>query len=101
MTHIFRLGHVDLPSSNVTKRINSPSLLHLKPSPAYADKLSEKPPAELLISGALQVDPLCHLPGAVQRHSHPHCGHRHGDGVDETALRLHPHLTRDLPLQTG
>lgn len=72
---------------------------------------SHKPPTERrfaaeylpLISGVwlLQMDPLCHLPGAVQRHSHPHCGHRHGDGINEAALWLHPDLTWDLPLQTG
>lgn len=47
------------------------------------------------ISGVwlFQMDPLCHLPGAVQRHARPHCGHRHGDGIDETVLRLHPDLT--------
>lgn len=54
-----------------------------------------------LISGVrmFQLDSLCHLPGAVQRHSHPHCGHRHGNGVDEAALWLHPDLPWDLPLQ--
>lgn len=87
--NIFLLGHEDFPSTSQTHLS-----LHREPSPTYTNSLSD------LISGmlGLQVDPLCHLPGAVQRHSHPHGGHHHGDGVDETALRLHLHLTWDLPL---
>lgn len=57
---------------------------------------------EFLHSGTrvFQVLLLCHLPGTVQGHAHSHCGHRHGDGIDASALRLHLHLAGDLPLWT-
>lgn len=76
----------------------TPQTHHLSqpPSQTFSDVHEHEP----LISGmlVLQVDSLCHLPGAVQRHSHSHGGHHHGDRVDETALWLHLHLTWDLPL---
>lgn len=71
------------------------------PSPTYTDTLDPVMSQRCLTSGiirALWAHPLWHPPRAVQRHSGSHRGHRQGDGVDEAALLLHPHLTGDLPL---
>lgn len=103
------LGRVDFPSSGDHKHTNSPwRRSATDPLRRTQTNKQTNRPSVTVSSGVssaasgvrlLQGDPLGHLPGAVQGQPHPHRGHRHGDGVDDAALRLHLHLAGDLPLQ--
>lgn len=110
LTHIFLRGHLDFPSSTTqthphtwTHSSSADFLWRSQTHVAWTARAAETEPVNRWdLSGVrpLQLDSLWHPPGAVQRHSHPHRGHRHGDRIDEAALRLNLDLTRHLPLWT-